>query len=41
MYELIDVMENYDNDLQFMQEKMRALIHHSKLVKMNEKAQII
>jgi hypothetical protein len=41
VYEVVDPEENFQSDLELLQDKMRLMIHDSALVHLNEKAQII
>jgi len=41
VYEVLDSKENFEGDLQMLQEKMRLMIHDSGMIHLNDKAQII
>ena len=41
VYEVVDPEENFQSDLELLQDKMRLMIHDSQLIHLNEKAQII
>jgi hypothetical protein len=40
-FEIVDKEENFDNDMAFLQDKMRLMLHRSQQIQLNEKAQII
>jgi len=41
VYEVVDPEENFQSDLELLQDKMRLMLHDSALIHLNEKAQII